>query len=506
MLDLLLINPSDKKKMYGELSKEYSAVEPPLWIGLLASFIRERNFSVKIIDMEALNLSFDKVLKKIKKEKPLLVGIGVLGANPSASSTPKMDATKRIVKFLKDSVSNLKVFLFGIHPSSLPHRTLEEEKVDFICRGEPFYTVLELLKVLKNKEEEKLKIENLKNIQGLWFKENGKIQENGWGKLIENLDVLPFVSWDLLPMEKYRAHNWHCFGRLNKRSPYGVIYTSLGCPYDCFYCNIHFLYDGKPKIRFRSIKKAVEEIGYLVENYNIENIKILDELFFLDKNRVEEFCDLIIEKKYNLNMWAYARIDTIDKKLLKKIKKAGINWLCFGIESADERVRKDVAKGDFSYKKIKDIIDIVHKEDIYIVANFIFGLPEDNLETMQKTLRLAVELNCEYTNFYTAMAYPGSKLYEYAINNNIPLPSSWIGYSQFSYETFPLPTKYLTNREVLKFRDEAFLKYHSSPKYLKMIEKKFGVYTVEHIKKMVKYKIKRRLLEEDDYDNQQNPF
>ncbi|MCX7957279.1 MAG: B12-binding domain-containing radical SAM protein, partial [Endomicrobia bacterium] len=137
----------------------------------------------------------------------------------------------------------------------------------------------------------------------------------------------------------------------------------------------------------------------------------------------------------------------------------------------------------------------IHSNDIYLLGNFMFGLPEDNLETMQKTLQLAMDLNCEFVNFYCAMAYPGSKLYEYAIKQNLPLPESWLGYSQHSYETLPLPTKYLSAKEVLKFRDEAFYRYFTNQKYLELIEKKFGYLVVKHLKKMVNIKLKRKLLE-----------
>jgi len=115
---------------------------------------------------------------------------------------------------------------------------------------------------------------------------------------------------------------------------------------------------------------------------------------------------------------------------------------------------------------------------------------------MQETLDMAKELNCEYTNFYVAMAYPGSQLYEDAVRDKIPLPETWLGYAQFSAETFPLPTKYLSSADILRFRDNAFQEFYSSPRYQDMIRKKFGQDTVEHIREMLKHKLHRKLLEE----------
>lgn len=259
-LDLLLINPGARNQVYGKLGDSLSGIEPPLWCGLLAGFIRENGYSVRILDAEAENLSPHETAKRIADLKPILAGIIALGSNPSASSTPKMTAAGETLKALKQENPNIKTLLGGLHPSALPERTLTEEEVDFVCQGEGFETVLQLLKILRTDNESEDFIVN-----GLWYKKKGSVLSNPPAEPIQNLDELPFVAWDLLPMDIYRAHNWHCFSNLNKRGHYAVIYTSLGCPFNCNYCNIHALY-GKPGIRFRSPEKVIEEIDFLVKN------------------------------------------------------------------------------------------------------------------------------------------------------------------------------------------------------------------------------------------------
>ena len=322
--------------------------------------------------------------------------------------------------------------------------------------------------------------------------QNGEVVLNGWSQIVKNVDDLPMVAWDLLPMEQYRAHNWHCFGHLDQRSPYAIVYTSLGCPFHCTYCNIHALYGAKPSIRFRSPQKVVAEIDWLVAQYGVKHIKFLDELFVLKESRVMELCDLLIQRQYNLNIWAYARIDTVNERVLNTMKQAGINWLCYGIESVSKQVRDGVVKGQFGRDAITRAVQMTHAAGIHIIGNFMFGLPEDTLETMQETLETAKALLLEYVNFYSVMAYPGSQLYAEAVANGIPLTETWIGYSQFSPETLPLPTKYLSSAEVLRFRDQAFEEYYRNPAYLQMIEAKFGVETVNHIHDMLKHKIQRK--------------
>ena len=488
-LDLLLVNLGGRGQIYGDLASSLSGIEPPIWCGLIAAFVREHGYSVKIIDSEAENWSPEHTAEKIADYNPLLAGIIVLGSNPSAASTPKMTVTSELLTALKNITPNTKTILGGLHPSALPEQTLREEKPDFVCRGEGFYTILELLDVLKGNKETKNYY-----IKGLWYIKDNEVISNGWGKLVQNLDELPFIAWDLLPMEKYRAHNWHCFDHIDQRKPYAVIYTSLGCPFNCTYCNIRSMYDGQPGIRFRSPKRVVEEIDFLVQNYKVQNIKILDEIFVLKGNHVMEFCDLIIQRGYKLNIWAYARIDTVNKKLLKKMKQAGINWLAYGIESGSKKVRDGVNKGRFGQNKIKKAIEITKAAGIYIIGNFIFGLPDDDLKTMQETLNMAKEFNFEYVNFYTTMAYPGSQLYEDALQKDIKLPETWHGYSQYSEDTLPLPTKHLSSAEVLRFRDNAFKEYYKNPKYIKMIREKFGPKVVRHINEMLKHEIYRKFI------------
>ena len=490
-LDVLLVNPSSQKQVYGKLGDSLAACEPPVWTALLAAFIREKGCLVKIMDADAEGWSPEYTADKIVEYNPLLVGISAIGANPSASSTPKMPAISRLLNALHNKSSNIKTFLYGIHPSALPERTLREEHIDFICRGECFYSVPMLVDALKSNQEKY-------EIDGLWYKLGDQIISNGWGKLIEDIDELPFAAWDLLPMQLYRAHNWHCFQHLDKRQPYAVIHTSLGCPYNCTYCNIRALYGGKPSIRFRSLQKVIKEIDLLVRQYNVKNIKILDELFVLKESRVQEFCDLIIECGYDLNIWAYARVDTVNENVLKKMKQAGINWIAYGIESGSKVVRDGVHKGKFAQDAITKAIEMTKKAGIYIIGNYMFGLPDDDLATMRATLDLAKDLNCEYANFYSTMAYPGSQLYEESIEKGIEMPDNWIGFSQLSEDTFPLPTKYISNVEVLRFRDQAFQEYFSNPQYLKMIEEKFGMKVVEHVNQMLRHKLYRKLLNQPE--------
>ncbi|MBU3955140.1 B12-binding domain-containing radical SAM protein [bacterium] len=483
-IDFLIVNPPNPKETYGVLRDELSGIEPPLWCALHAAYIRNKGFTVAIIDAEAENLSLSATAEKIIEINPLLVDMVIMGTNPSASSTPKMSAASILLDALKEKAPLIKTVLTGLHPSALPVRTMRDEKTDFLVCQEGFNSLLKLLRALKNGGEDYEKIE------GLCYKKGGEIFSNHPVPFTEELDEIPFAAWDLLPMEKYRAHNWHCFDSLDRRSPYAVIYTTLGCPFKCSYCPIHAFY-GKAGLSQRSPENVVGEIDLLVKKYGVRNIKIMDELFVINEKRLERICDLLIARGYDLNIWAYARVDTVKERFLEKMKKAGINWIAYGIESADENVRNGVSK-KISQNKIDKAVKMTHAAGINIIGNFMFGLPDDNIESMSATLSMAKNFNFEYVNFYVCMAYPGSRLYDESVRSGVEFPKEWQGWGQYSYECLPLPTKYLKSAEVLKFRDEAFRAYFSNPEYLDMVQKKFGSSAAEHIKVMLKKNIQRR--------------
>ena len=483
-VDLLLINPGGRQDGYQKLGNDLAAIEPPIWIALLATNIRQAGFSVAICDADAEEITHKQIAQRVAETKPLLAATIVFGANPSAS-TQKMTSAGAICSAIRAKTPNVKQLLGGLHVSALPKRTMQEEDVDFVCQGEGPFTLQSLLAKLKAGED------SFSDVPGLWYRSNGDILSTSPAPLIQNLDAeLPAAAWDLLPMDKYRAHNWHCFDHMDERNNYAVIYTSLGCPFNCHFCCINALF-GSSGIRYRSIEQVVDEIDLLVERYGVKNIKILDELFVLKRDRTELFCDLMIERGYDLNFWAYARVDTVDPEILHKLRRAGVRWLAYGFESACETVRKGVSKR-FTNEMVENAIKWSKDAGIYIIANYIVGLPDDDQETMQQTLDEAIRHNFEYLNLYCAMAYPGSKLYDEALAENWQLPESWHGYSQLGSETLPLPTRHLTSAEVLTFRDQAFMKYHDRPEYLQMIKDKFGEKVLAHIQSMLERKISRK--------------
>jgi radical SAM superfamily enzyme YgiQ (UPF0313 family) len=493
-VDLVLVNPASGARVYQSLAASLTAIEPPVWAGLMASYVRGHGRSAAIVDANAEGLGPDDTAARVVELRPRLVAVVVYGHQPSAS-TQVMPGAGAAATALKRAAPELPVILLGGHVAALPARTLAEESADFVASGEGLHTLVDLLAALESAAPE------LRGVRGLWYRDGDAIQSGPPAPLVGDLDAeMPGVAWDLLPMARYRAHNWHCFGQ-GARQPYAALYTTLGCPYHCSFCCIQAPFkegEGvagyRPRAnsyRFWSPDRIAAELEDLVARSGVRHVKIADEMFVLNTRHVVGLCDRLIERGLDLNLWAYARVDTVKDAMIEKLARAGFRWLAFGIESGSPQVRADVEKG-FDDELVHRTLERVRAAGIHVIGNYIFGLPEDDLASMQATLDLALDLRCEFANFYCTMAYPGSGLYERALREGWPLPQSWSGYSQHSVDTLPLPTRHLGAAEVLRFRDEAFQTYFRSPRYLERVRECFGPEAVREIEAMTAHRLERR--------------
>ncbi|MEM9440722.1 MAG: radical SAM protein [Pseudomonadota bacterium] len=489
-LDLLLINPGGRKAVYQDLGRTLTAIEPPLWCRLNAGYAIDRGHVTDILDADALDLDADDVADFVLDHQPRLTVLVAHGHQPSAS-TQSMEHVRSICRAIKQRAEKQCILITGVHAAALPTQTLNEEACDFVCNGEGPETIHQLLVALKVGRDAGPDIEGL-----VWRDQSGQIRNNPPARLIADLEQdLHGHVWSLLPMERYRAHNWQCFGDLNKRQPYASIYTSLGCPYKCHFCCINAPF-GVNRYRMRDPSAVIAEIDHLHTRYGVETFKIIDEMFVLNDRHVTAICEGLKAKDFSskLNIWAYARVDTVKPERLELLRSAGIRWLALGIESGSSLVR-DGAQKSLSDDDIHDTVHSIQRAGISVIGNFIFGLPDDDSASMNRTLSLARSLRCEFANFYVAMAYPGSPLYRDAMVQGWPLPSAWSGYSQHSYDCLPLPTETLRASDVLEFRDWAFHQYFEDSAYLEMIEAKFGEGPRRHIEAMTQHHLRRKILE-----------
>lgn len=502
MLDILLVHPNASSAIYQDLSKSASAIEPPIWAGMLANHVRNLGHECAILDCEALGLNYQESVKKIIEYKVKIVCFVVYGQQPSASAQ-NMEGATQTSRLLKNESEDIQVIFIGGYPAALPRKTLEDESsIDIVCTNEGVYALSNLLKIKKFSDH------NLSKINGICFRdEDGKIKITNASPIVPKKlfdKDLKGVAWDLLPdFNSYRTAGWHSWTNNSNTKPFAALYTSLGCPYKCSFCMIniinrvdisdHISSEHSNVFRWWDPEVIIKQFDYFAK-CGVKNIKIADELFVLNPNHFLKICKLIIERKYDFNIWAYSRIDTCKPQYLEILRKAGVVWLGLGIENPSNNIREGVHKDAFKKVSIMDVIKEIQNHGINVAANYIFGLPHDTENSMKYTLDFAIEAKTEMANFYCAMAYPGSPLYLDAKKNNIQLPNTYSGYSQHSYDTQNLPSNNLPSNEILKFRDYAWNKYHTDESYLNFLEKKFGKNARINLKNTTKIKLKRKNL------------
>lgn len=488
-IDLLFVNiGGTKKSIYQDLSKEFSACEPPFWTILTAGYVRKQGCSVDFLDAAALNMDFNEIASIIKVKKPYLLGIDVHGQQANCSS-PLMVTVEAFCKKIIKEIPNQRICIAGWHPSALPERTLRDTGVEFLVQGEGFRVWADLASG-----------KNVEDIPGLWRNIDGKIiqPKEQVMNITDLTNELGEVAWDLVPWEKghYRAFNWMCLADFSKRDHYATMYTSLGCPYSCSFCAIHSKY-GERKIRYWKTDWVLEQFDILAKKYRVYHINLVDDLFIFNPDHYLNIAKGLLEKEYELNICAFARVDAVDRmpfEDLELLKNAGFNWFKLGIESPSGEIMKNVHKNQYSKEDIRRVVNKIHDAGIDMCANFIFGLPGDDYNSMQENFSFAMELNPVFPSFFAAMAVPGSKLYDDSLKAGVDLPETWLGYAQQGYDFLPLPTEHLTAAQVLEFRDYAFTAYFDNPRFLNMIETKFNKTAREHIESMNAIRLKRKLL------------
>jgi anaerobic magnesium-protoporphyrin IX monomethyl ester cyclase len=501
-LDVLFVNADSSLAAYQGLSETFSAIEPPTWALLLAASCRSRGYGVGILDCTAERLDLDGAIRRIAAASPRLVCFVVYGQNPNSGTTNMIGAIA-LADRLKQEHPTLATCFVGSHVSALPMEVLEVPSVDFVLLNEGVYALWTLLATDLRSD--------LRGVKGIGFRNDGIPTLNEPERVVpqDRMDTdLPGYAWDLLPyrekpLDLYRAHFWHANFDHGRRTPFAAVYTSLGCRFRCDFCMINIVNRvdngpdvsaaSSPLMRFWSPEFMLRQFDELAE-LGVTTVRLSDEMFFLDKRYFEPLLEGLIARGHKFHMWAYSRVDTVRPRYLDLFLKAGIDWLALGVEAANQEIRREVSKGTFEDINIREVVSAIRDSGINVISNYIFGFPDDTLDTMQQTLDLALELNTEMANMYPCQALPGSPLYVEALRNGWPLPDSYAGYGFLSYESRPLPTRRVSAADVLRFRDDAWHTYFMNPAYLALVERKFGSEQRANVEAMAKHRLRRFLL------------
>jgi anaerobic magnesium-protoporphyrin IX monomethyl ester cyclase len=432
-MDILFINPPWHKKS-GNVWKNISACLPPFNLALLAAIAKEKGFSASILDCNALRLDFDKIQKILPEKPPKFIGI--------TATTVLIDSARKIAGLAREKYPKTKIIIGGAHPTVRPKETLNFKEIDFIAMGEGENSLLGLLSG-----------KNPTKIKGIGFKKNGELIINSLEETIPDINIFPILAYDLLPMNKY----YPASGSYKRKPSFGMV-TSRGCPGNCTFCKGDIL--GK-KTRFRSAQKIVEEIEFLQKNYNIKDITFYDDTFTSNKQRINDFCDVLIKKKIDLTWCCFSRVDTIDFEILKKMKMAGCYQVMYGVESADPQILANIKKR-ITLEQVEKAVNATKKTGIETRLAFMIGNPGETEKTIKKTIKYAVYLDPDLVSFNIATPYPGTEMFEWAEKNNYLIHKNWPEYD-LSQPVMKIPS--ISKNKILKYYKKSHIQFYFRPSY-----------------------------------------
>lgn len=440
-------------------SKELTASFPHLGLGYIASFLRKNSVDVCILD---ISISRGKEIEDFLNQNLDLVGITTTSAT--------YDAAVKIASKVKAETRNrnTKVVFGGPHVGIASEESLIRSSViDYAVYGEGEYTIVELTQLLNDVADPAPN--KLQKIRGLIFRKGKSIVVNKPRPWIKNVDSLPFPAWDLFPMHRYDQH---------------VLLTSRGCPYNCSFCAVPVLWGRH--WRPRSVNNVIDEIEWVVSAFGKKPLYISDDNFTLDTQRVESFCEMV--RQLDIEWFCQGvRADRVTEIMLRKMKEAGCFGIALGVESANPRVLKNIDKGE-SVEDIVNAVNMIKRVGINVHGLFMIGNIGDTYDTVRESIDFAIGQNFTTFDFYLALPYPKTRLWEYIEKNGWWINRDYTRFDHFSNRPV-FETSEFSARERMKV-------YRLALRASRKAKKKYYLNTLKHVlrgdlKLITKYRIKQ---------------
>lgn len=430
-MHITLVNPSSS------LDEEYSRLAgvgstlPPLGLLYLAGSLEKEGHEVVINDTLIEGL-------KVTQETDI-VGI--------TATTPTFYRAVETAKHLKET-HDVSLIIGGPHITAVPSDL--NEQFDYGVIGEGEKTITELVDAIS-------KGKRASDVKGICFRENGILKTTSFREYITNLDELPYPAYHLIRLSDYRASP-----TTSRSYPVGDMITSRGCPFKCIFCDRHVFGN---KVRTHSPERVASEFEMLVEKYGACEIRFWDDTFNINPKRVIKICHLLQEKNLGVEWSCLARINNMSLELLGEMRGAGCWQVSYGIESGDENIL-NLVKKNLNLDDVRKVIDMTNSVGIESRGFFMFGLPYESRETMRKTLDFALSLNLDVAQFYITVPFPGTELYDLALNSGELKTVDW----RFFRPNFPdkacFVPRGLSEKKILDMQKSAYRCFYLRPRYV----------------------------------------
>jgi hopanoid biosynthesis associated radical SAM protein HpnJ len=324
------------------------------------------------------------------------------------TSTPSFPTDAKFAELLKQRKPTILIGMVGAKVAvDAEESLLASEAIDFVAREEFDYTCQEIAAGMP-----------FDQVLGISYRDaDGAVRHNAARPMIEDMDALPFVA----PVYRRDLNINHYFiGYLNY--PYVSIYTGRGCRSRCTFCLWPQTVGGH-RYRTRSPESVLEEVKWIKENMpEVKEIMFDDDTFTDFRPRAEEIARGL--GKLGVT-WSCNAKANVPYSTLKIMKENGLRLLLVGYESGDDQILLNIKKGlrtDIARRFSEDC----HQLGITVHGTFILGLPGETQETIAKTIAFAKEINPHTIQVSLAAPYPGTRLYEQAVQNNWIAPNKTI--------------------------------------------------------------------------------
>lgn len=391
-------------------------------LGYLAGALLAAGYDVDIWDA-AVEEEYESLDERLGRDRYDVVGISA----PTPLITNAWDAARTAKKHGAITI------LGGPHLTLMPRESMEKDPVDLVVKGEAEQTVVELMQALEQDQglmagpdqPRLFRREHMGHIFGaLWRDEAGKIHENPDRLLPEDIDAIPFPAHHLFKIERYTNLNPLTDGLDPNARAYTIV-TSRGCPYKCIYCSKPITGD---TWRFRSVENVIAEWRWLVEDLGATEIGVTDDIWNLDLTRAKDLCRALIDNKLNHVPWVTIhgmKVNSTDAELFQLMKQAGCKRVGFGIENGDDETLRKVIKKGQTVDMVRNAVKWSKEAGLQTMGFFIYGMPGETEETMEKTTQLALELDPDLAHFMMATPFPGTEMWDILVKTGQVTPGDW---------------------------------------------------------------------------------
>ena len=398
--DILLIYLSQDSSFIIKDALEYRIKRvPKLGFLYLAAVLERKGVRTRILDQSLRPFTFKNLVEILKKRK-----FGIIGFYSATALKLKLIY---YIKMLRQSGINIPMIVGG--PGYFSAQEYLEAGCDIVCKGESEITICEIIDYY-NKESD------IRDIKGVYYLSDGKAIFTQEQNIIQNLDALPFPKREVTFSKK----NFYNFCIFNMRMPYTTMITSRGCPYNCTYCSSPYIWGNK--IRLRSTENVIAEINQCIDKFGIKYIGFKDDIFGMDIEWLEKFCEMMKMLKYRILWSAMVHPFSFKQnkvKMIKLLRDSGCDMLIFGLQSAHPKILTNIKRSPLEPDELAETIELAKSNNISTTIEFILGLPEENKETITTTINYALKVKPHYARFNILSILEGSEIEREFKNNQV---------------------------------------------------------------------------------------